>query len=158
METVSITVLDRTGAHSACWVPPVSLQTRVKTPIVAPRFDLGAIMRAAWVDYRAAVRKGWTDKGFDRARWSYCLSFAWSLAKSRLIKADADAKEAIRLQAIINAVSAETAPRKLADPAKQVRADAIRADLRVIEYSDAFDVPAARRELALQAELSCLMA
>ena len=156
METVSITVVDRAGTHSARWVPPASLQPRVKAPIAAPRFDLAAIMRAAWVDYRAAVSKGWTGKGFDRERWSYCLGFAWSLAKARLIKAAADAKEAIRLQAIINAVSAETAPRKLADATEQARAEAIRAELLVIEYSDAFDVPTAHRELALRAELAAL--
>ena len=158
METVSITVLDRTGTHTARWVPPASLQPRVKAPIVAPRFDRAGIVRAAWVDYRAAARKGWVGQGFDRARWCYCLSFAWSLAKAQLIKSDADAKEAITLQAIINAMSAETEPRKLADPAKQARAEAIRAELQVIEYSDAFDVPTAHRELALRAELARLMA
>jgi hypothetical protein len=77
---------------------------------------------------------------------------------ARLIKADLDAKEAIRLQAIIAAVSGEIEPRKLADPAKQARAEAVRAELQVIEYSDALDVPTARRELALQAELGRLMA
>jgi hypothetical protein len=160
METVSITVLDRAGTHTGVWTPPASKQPAKGIAMMATpsRFDRSAIMRAAWIDYRAAVRKSWTCKGFDAARWSYCLSFAWSLAKARLIRADSDAKDAIRLQAIISAVSVDTEPPMLADPAKQALAEAIRAELQVIEYSDALDVPTARRELALQAELGRLMA
>jgi hypothetical protein len=114
-------------------------------------------MKAAWADYRAAVRKGWTGKGFDRARWAYCLNWAWTLAKVAVAKVDADRAAEIRLAQILIAVRAEVEP-KFADPVKQARAEAIKGELLALEYSDAISPDIGDRELTLKAELARLAA
>ena len=144
----AITVTDRAGTHTAVYVPPPSRQPR---PVAkTSRYDRSAIMTRAWADYRAAVRKGWTDKGFDKARWSYCLAWAWMLAKGAAQKAaDLDAMA----ERIASYARTAPAPTLYSDP---VRAAAIKGELQAIEMSDATSVYVADRELALNAELSRL--
>jgi hypothetical protein len=157
METLSIAVLHRAGTHSALYVPPPSRQSKMQAPATVPRFDRAAIMRKAWADYREAARKGWTTPGqFDPERWSYCLRWAWMLAKVEVEKA---AKMAALAESIAQYLTAPAAPATNSPlTARTARIAAINSELQSIEYSDAYSAGAIHRarEMSLRAELATL--
>jgi hypothetical protein len=105
--------------------------------------NVSEIFTTAWADYRRDAFKGWgVRRGgpFNRKHFAYCLRMAWAVAKSVAARAAADAlKSAPVAKACIN----------------PVRADAIRSELRDMEFGDFINWD---RHGALSAELSRLHA
>jgi hypothetical protein len=97
-----ITVRDRAGLHTGTYVPPKSRQR--KTASLRPRFDKAAILRRAWSDYRAAIKRTpafLRTKEDDARRWSYCLGMAWAFAKAAVQREEELAALDARLRVMV---------------------------------------------------------
>lgn len=138
MHIVSITDLRGARHHLAVHAPQPK-------PRPVSRFDKATIMRRAWAGYRTYLARTpafLRSRSEDRRFWAYHLRMAWLFAKVEVEKSE-------RLAAMRAEVVTYTAPKPLTG-----RAAEIAAELRAIEYSDAWAIPTGDRVRNLRAELA----